>query len=236
MHSTWQLTLRAILGLHIAMGAIAFICAPVALLTAKGGRNHRRWGRIYFWAMAGVAATALFLSIALPIVFLALVAVFSFYAAFAGYRILYLKDLNRGGKARWMDWLAALITLVSSSVLVLLGAFRPRIVGGMGTVSIALGLLGVLLAVGSIATFVRPGPERQFWWYIHMRGMIASYIAAFTAFTVVNLAPHFGNAWWVWLGPAILGIPGLNIWQRYYRRKFAAMPQQTVQVQEPAGS
>ena len=45
-------------------------CAPVALATAKGGKNHRRWGKIYFWAMAGVGATALILSLALPISFL----------------------------------------------------------------------------------------------------------------------------------------------------------------------
>lgn len=230
MHSTWHLILRAVLGLHIAMGAIAFICAPVALLTAKGGRNHRRWGKIYFWAMAGVAATALFLSIVLPIVFLALVAVFSFYAAFSGYRILWLKDLNRGGKPRWMDWLAALITLVSSAALAMLGAFRPRVVGGMGTVSIVIGLLGIAVAMGSIRTFLHPPVEKQFWWYIHMRGMIASYIAAFTAFTVVNLAPHFGNAWWVWLGPAMVGVPCSIAWQRYYRAKFAPKPRQTVEA------
>lgn len=224
MHATWHLTLRAVLGLHIAMGAIAFLCAPVALLTAKGGRNHRRWGKVYFWAMAGVAATALFLSIALPIVFLALVAVFSFYAAFSGYRILCLKDLNRGGKARWMDWLAAWITLVASAALALLGALRPHIVGGMGLVSIVFGLIGVRLAFDSIRTFLRPGSDKQFWWYFHMRGMIASYIAAFTAFTVVNLAPHFGNAWWIWLGPAIVGVPGLILWQRYYQTKFSRKP------------
>ena len=55
-----------------------------------------------------------------------------------------------------------------------------------------------------------------------MRGMIASYIAAVTAFVVVNLAPHFGNAWWVWLGPAIIGVPGIVLWQVYYRKKFGS--------------
>jgi hypothetical protein len=48
MHSTWPLYLRAVLALHIAAGAVAFICAPVALLTGKGGHSHRRWGKIYF--------------------------------------------------------------------------------------------------------------------------------------------------------------------------------------------
>lgn len=228
MHPHWPFYLRAALALHIAAGCLAFICAPVALLTAKGGRTHRFWGKIYFWAMAGVAATALFLSLILPILFLALIAVFSFYAAFSGYRILSLKRLGHGDQPHFIDWCAALLTLGSSAALALLGAFHTRMAGGMGFVSMALGLVGVLLAAGSIQTFLRPPADKQFWWYLHMRGMIASYIAAFTAFTVVNLAPHVGNVWWVWLGPAIIGVPASIRWQRYYRRKFSAKAAQPV--------
>ena len=115
MHSEWAGYLRVLLALHIVCGMVAFVCAPVALATAKGGRTHRRWGKIYFWAMAGVAASALVLSFALPVFFLAMVAVFSFYSAFAAYRILYLKDLNQGGRAKAVDWLAAVVTVLSSS-------------------------------------------------------------------------------------------------------------------------
>jgi uncharacterized membrane protein len=220
MHPPGALLLRVLLWAHIACGGVAFVCAPVALMTAKGGRTHRRWGKIYFWAMAGVAATALVLSIALPIVFLALVAVFSFYAAFSAYRILFLKDLVRGGRAHWFDWAAALVTFASSAALAWVGYFRPRLVPGTGVIAIVFGVLGMLIAGRSLATFLRPPEEKQFWWYLHMRGMIASYIAAVTAFVVVNLAPRFGNTWWVWLGPAMVGVPGIAIWQRYYRDKF----------------
>ena len=230
MNPHWPFYLRAVLALHIAAGAVAFICAPVALIAAKGGRTHRRWGKIYFWAMALVASTALFLSIVLPIIFLALVAVFSFYAAFSGYRILSLKRLGIADKPRFIDWFAALLTLVSSSALALVGVLRPHLVGGMSLVSVVFGLIGAYLASASIRNFVRPPKEKQFWWYFHMRGMIGSYIAAFTAFTVVNLGPHFGNAWWVWLGPAMIGIPGSLSWQSYYRRKFSAKAPQPAQV------
>jgi hypothetical protein len=180
--------------------------------------------------MAVVAATALFLSIVLPIVFLALVSVFSFYAAFSGYRILGLRRLGHGDKPHFIDWFAALLSLGTSAALALLGAFRPRLAGGMSLVLVVLGLIGALLAAGSIRVFLRPPADKQFWWYFHMRGMIASYIAAFTAFTVVNLTPHFGNVWWVWLGPAIIGVPGSNCWQLYYRRKFSARAGQPIQA------
>jgi uncharacterized membrane protein len=230
MHANWPIYLRILLGLHIACGFTAFVCAPVALLTAKGGKTHRAWGKVYFWAMAGVAVTALILSFALPILFLAMVAVFSFYACFAAYRILYLKDLYKGGKPLALDWLAAIITVASSALLCLMGFLRPALMGvGVVTiaghtvsiVSIVFGLIGIRLGLNSISDFLKPPTEKMFWWYSHMQGMIASYIAAMTAFSAVNLGPHFGAAWWVWLWPTIVGVPAISIWTAYYKKKFA---------------
>src|ERR1700679_1302063 len=90
--------IRSLLGVHIAAGSTAFALAPLALLTAKGGKAHRRWGKIYFWAMAVVTVTALVMAIYRPVLFLALVAVFSFYSAFVGYRVLGQKAAYKGEK------------------------------------------------------------------------------------------------------------------------------------------
>src|SRR6201999_3320860 len=95
MHGS--LWIRVFLAVHIAAGAGAFLLAPVALATAKGGKQHRRWGMVYLWCMGIVAATALPMAVYRPVLFLALVAVFSFYLAFAGYRVTQLKELARGG-------------------------------------------------------------------------------------------------------------------------------------------
>ena len=84
--------MKALLAVHILCGFGSFLLAPLALATAKGGAAHKRWGMVYLWSMGGVAATALPMALFRPILFLALVAVFSFYAAFSGYRVLKLKD------------------------------------------------------------------------------------------------------------------------------------------------
>lgn len=231
MHPNWAAWLRILLYLHIACGITGFVCAPVALLTAKGGKTHRRWGKIYFWAMAGVAVTALILALALPIFFLAMVAVFSFYAAFAAYRILFLKDLAKGARPAFYDWAFAVVTLLSSALLFVMGFWKPRLmhvglihIAGhtVSIVSIVFGLIGINLAVSSIRRFLQPPNHRMFWWFDHMQGMIASYIAAMTAFSAVNLSRWFGAAWWVWLWPTIIGVPAIAIWTAYYRKKFAA--------------
>jgi hypothetical protein len=47
--------MKALLTVHVACGFGAFLLAPVALSTAKGGKQHRRWGMVYLWAMGGVA-------------------------------------------------------------------------------------------------------------------------------------------------------------------------------------
>jgi uncharacterized membrane protein len=51
--------IRVALWIHILAGTVALFVAPGALLTVKGGLAHRRWGKIYFWAMTVVAVTAL---------------------------------------------------------------------------------------------------------------------------------------------------------------------------------
>jgi uncharacterized membrane protein len=89
--------------LHIACGMIALFVAPAAMLTVKGSQAHRRWGRIYFWMMAVVAATARVMTLYRPSVFLALVAIFSFYCAFRGYRSIVHKHEKPAlmGLDRW---------------------------------------------------------------------------------------------------------------------------------------
>src|SRR5580700_2250398 len=85
-----------------------FVLAPLALVTVKGGKAHRMWGRIYFWCMTIVAFTALVMAAYLPVLFLALVAIFSFYAAFSAYRVLGQKAAWKGAPViRGLDWVAA---------------------------------------------------------------------------------------------------------------------------------
>jgi hypothetical protein len=86
--------MKGLLAVHVAAGACSFVLAPVALATAKGGKQHKRWGMVYLWAMGVVAATALPMSLYRPVLFLAMVAVFSFYVTFAGYRVLGLEQIH----------------------------------------------------------------------------------------------------------------------------------------------
>jgi uncharacterized membrane protein len=214
--------MKGLLVVHIACGFGAFLLAPVALATAKGGKQHKRWGMVYLWAMGGVAATALPMALYRPVLFLAMVAVFSFYAAFSGYRVLKLKDLARGGKAKPIDWIAGGLTFGSSLLLACLGVFDPKAIQGFGVVSIIFGLIGMRLAQVQMWSFVRKPKEKMFWMYTHLGNFIGSYIAAWTAFSVVTLSNLFGQHVWLWLWPTAVGVPAITLTIGYYKRKFAA--------------
>src|ERR1700681_3211479 len=119
--------IQAVRWTHILAGFTAFFIAPVPLLTVKGGETHRRWGKIYFWAMAVMAATAMVLALWRPILFLALIAVFSFYFAFRGYRVLSRKSplQGQGQGPGAIDWVAAVLAFLGSMALIVLGIVRP---------------------------------------------------------------------------------------------------------------
>ncbi|MGH9580610.1 MAG: DUF2306 domain-containing protein [Terriglobales bacterium] len=205
--------ISAIRWVHIAAGFAAFFIAPVPLLTAKGGKTHRRWGKIYFWSMAVVALTAVVLAFYRPVIFLALIAVFSFYFAFTGYRVLSRKRPAQGQGPKTLDWAAALLALAGSLALVGLGVFHA-----LGTVAVVFGALGCLIAGRDLWQFLRPPADGNFWWFVHMGGMVGSYIAALSAFSVVNF--EFLPTLVRWLWPTAIGVPLLLIWIGYYRHKF----------------
>ncbi|RZK32238.1 MAG: hypothetical protein EOO63_01985 [Hymenobacter sp.] len=92
---------------HITAGFVGFFVAPVALAVRKGGPAHRRWGRIFFWAMAVAGTTALAGAQHIHSLFLLLTAVFSLYMAAFGYRSVFLKHLAWDAQVAPADWLAA---------------------------------------------------------------------------------------------------------------------------------
>jgi uncharacterized membrane protein len=220
------LWMQTFLAVHVTAGAGAFVLAPLALVTAKGGKAHRLWGKIYFWCMTVVAATALVMALYRPILFLALVAVFSFYAAFAAYRVLGQKAAWKGEPvARPLDWVAAIVCFTASAALAALGVVKPELIQNLRIPAIVFGLIGMRISWRVMWRLTHPPNEKMFWWYAHLQGMIGSYIAAWTAFCVVTIGPRLpAGSWWIWVLPTAIGVPSIVATTAYYQRKFAPKP------------
>jgi Predicted membrane protein (DUF2306) len=211
---------NAVRPIHIFFGSIALFVAPAAMLTAKGGLWHRRWGKIYFWSMAGVAVTAVVMSLLRSGLFFLLIALFSFYLAFTGYRILYRKTPQQ--RANKADWTAVSTVLIGSLALIGYGIY---VTSSFATVPIVFGAIGVFFAVADIRAFLNPPTQKQTWWFTHMRRMLSAYIATVTAFSVVNFRFLPPVARWLW--PTVVGSLGITIWIGYYRKKFRAQHAKT---------
>lgn len=212
--------IRAVLVIHVLAGTVALVVAPIAMATVKGGRAHRRWGAVYYRAMAAVALSALVLAVWRPNHFLTLVAVFSFYFAFRARRVLGRKRPDLGERATAIDWLAAATTATASLALMVLGVLRPTPFWvDLGTVAIAFGAVGLAFSGLDLWRFVRPRADRNAWWFTHMGGMLGSYIAALSAFSVVNFTFLPTTVRWLW--PTVLGTPLIVLWIAYERRRLA---------------
>ena len=85
--------IRVLLLLHILCGSLSLISSALSISNKKGSSTHRFFGKFYFWGMVGVFLTAIPLAILKLNVFLLLIAIFSFYLAFAGMRFA----VNRKG-------------------------------------------------------------------------------------------------------------------------------------------
>lgn len=213
---------KAALLAHIACGMAALLLVPIVLSTTKGAARHRRWGKIYFWTMTMLAASALAMALYRPTLFLAIIAVLTYYLVFSGRRAVRRKD----GPANLADWVAAAMTFAACASLVAFALLRPVWVHNMGPVAVVLGGIGLVASGSDLRRFagVEP-PHRMAWLTLHLGRFLGSYIAAWTAFSTVTLSqflPQAGLVVWLW--PSALGLPAVAIAAIYYRRKFAGRP------------
>lgn len=201
-----------VLGVHIAAGLIALAAGFGALATEKGGDRHRRFGRVYVRSMAVVVGTVPVLLAFDPTdfarQFLLLVAIFSGYLVFSGYRSL-ARHRPTAAPGR-IDWVAVGLVILASAglggwglVLVLsgIGSGRPSI----GIVMTVFGVIGTGFGLADVRSF-RAGTRRDRRVARHLSRMIGGYIATVTAVSAVNLGDPVPTVV-AWLWPTVVGVP-----------------------------
>lgn len=199
-----------LLVIHIAAGSIALLTALAALVTAKGGTIHVRAGRVYAIGMTLIFLTAVPLAILGADVFLLLIAFFSFYLIFAGWRFA----RNRSRRPQPVDWVA--VAIMGLTGLAMWGYAVALELSGSGqwVTMLAFGSIAVALSVADGLFFNqgrsgrrRPAPYLRI--QRHLTNMMAGTIATVTAVMVVNVS--MDPVWLPWLLPTVVITP-LIVW------------------------
>ena len=193
--------MQILLPIHILAGTIALLCAALAVSSEKGKRLHVLSGRTYFWGMATIFLTAIPMSIISNNIFLFLIAIFSFYLAFAGMRFA----RNRKGVATTLDWIAVSLMILSGLGMWILAAIYFSNTNTQYIVLLIFGFLAIALGYADFKSHKNKsaiGKERI---SRHLTNMMGGTIAVVTAVLVVN--PPFEPEWVWWVLPTVMITP-----------------------------
>ena len=198
--------MQILLPIHILAGTIALLCAALAVSSEKGKRLHVLSGRTYFWGMATIFLTAIPMSIISNNIFLFLIAIFSFYLAFAGMRFA----RNRKGVATTLDWIAVSLMILSGLGMWILAAIYFLNTNTQYIVLLVFGFLAIALGYADFKSHKNKsaiGKERI---SRHLTNMMGGTIAVVTAVLVVN--PPFEPEWVWWVLPTVMITPLIFWW------------------------
>jgi uncharacterized membrane protein len=191
--------------LHASLGGVALLAGLVALLAQKGRQVHKKSGLVFFYSMLLSALTALIISVApqheSP--FLFAIGIFSSYFIITGYRALRFK---KGVPKLVVDKLISWTMIVTGLCMV----FLPIILSQKINIILSVfGIVGLVFAVRELRLFTDHKSLKRNWLKLHLGKMIGGYIAATTAFVVVNnVFPSFYG----WFIPGIIGGLYITYW------------------------
>jgi hypothetical protein len=209
--------LRVLLIIHILSGLISLTSGCIAMAVKKGGKTHRLSGKIFFCSMLGVTASALIISLARNNGFLLMIAIFSFYQNYMGYRAIKNKSLRPSTS----DWLVLFCGAVNTFFMI----------NSMNIVLMVFGGISFFLVARNLSTNLKAKRGQTLqplaWLKLHIGMMMGAYIATITAFVVVNsrfFAALNLPEWLPWLLPILVLVPLLAYFTKKYTGKGLKNP------------
>jgi uncharacterized membrane protein len=231
---------QILLSIHILAGFTALSAGLVPMLSKKGSRLHRQYGKVFYISVTIVCLTVVSLSFIRINYFLLAIAFFSYYLTITGYRyprIRERKNIRPGDKLIFISGAVAALLILSYGMYLFFPAKdnTPIILTVFGSIFLLSAIPDVLNYVWPSATMLQKEKERNemakekgititpsSWLFEHLSRMIGAYSAVFTAFAVTNFRflPPVVN----WLLPTIIGVVIINITARHYRKKIQKDP------------
>lgn len=192
---------------HASLGGLALLSGLVAIITKKGSKPHKLAGKLFFWFMLSSAVMAMFISVqeGHENPFLFAIGIFSIYLIVSGRLAIRYKipEINLIG-----DRILALCMLIVGLGMIVLPVIMLE---KLNIVLTVFGSTGIYLSIQDLIQFRNKEKLAKNWLQAHIGKMMGGYIAAVTAFVVVNqfLPPLLS-----WLGAPVIGTVFIFYWIR----------------------
>ena len=194
---------KPLLYLHILAGFISLGIAYVLLFIKKGNKRHKKLGMIYVYGMSTIFVTAIPLSLLGELnPFLFVIAIFSFYLAFSGYR----QGRDRNGAREQIDKVLGVFITATSILFYSMAVSLYLIEDSMWITSVVFGSIALGMGINDFRRMkIVERPDFYDRTNLHLNLMLGGTIATTTAF-IVTIDP-FSILWLNWVAPTIVGTP-----------------------------
>ncbi|NNC83441.1 MAG: hypothetical protein HKN79_07680 [Flavobacteriales bacterium] len=202
--------------LHAVAGFVVALTGLAQIVTKKGGIYHAVVGFTYLSAWLIVVVTGGYLGSPLITLF----GFLGFYMALTGWRFANRRRTRPKTPEKVIYWIG-LIVATSTFIWGLSLAFQGH---WMGIVALIFGAIFLITCIVDILDFIfkknirRLSASRKQWMFEHMTRMYISYIAAMTAFAVINeifITPIYN-----WLMPTVVGTILIFFTRRQQEKKL----------------
>ncbi|MBK9149994.1 MAG: hypothetical protein IPM26_03020 [Saprospiraceae bacterium] len=197
---------------HIISGASALLTGTINIVRKKGGRLHSQVGMIFFWSMILTSVFAIMLATLRPNPFLLLIGIFSLYLTVSGQRMIRYQEYQSKLSQKILHGVSAL----AATGLIIYSIYLLMNLKSFGLVPLTFGLIMLTLIRQEILLKNISFAKRV---KLHIGRITGAYIAALTAFLVVNNT--FLPGWLAWMLPTAIIVPLILRWSKLYEDKKA---------------
>lgn len=200
-------TIQFIIYLHAALGAIALLSGAIALLAKKGSPTHVKLGLVFYYSMLISAIVAMIIA-CLPNhenTFLFSIGIFSIYLILMGRRSIRFKNKHH---TLGIEKIISATLFLTGVGMVIYSLFLSS---SINVVMLVFGFISIGIAIKDYFLYQNNEIRTKKYLSLHLGKMTGGYIAAVSAFFVVNqILPGV----WNWFAPGVVGSILLTIYAR----------------------
>lgn len=164
---------------HVSTGLVALMLGLMALSTPKGGKAHRKSGKIFLFFLTLVVITGLFGVLIFKVnQFLLVITVLSGYNAYSGMRVLQ----NKTNKINRQDVFVALLS-ASTGIYFLYYMKKISMFWSPIIIYSTLGALFSIIAYDLLRYLISQKKYGKLWLYEHIYKMVSAFTALLAAAT-----------------------------------------------------